>query len=236
MFDRVEEYDAELARGLALSGEGKAFFQRGRLADLRGQLPPGFAPRQILDFGCGLGDTAALLAEAFPAARVVGVEASAPSLDHARRHHASDRIGFASVAEVVGPRRFDLAYTNGVFHHIPEPERHAAARLVATALRPGGFFAFFENSPYNPGTRLIMRRIPFDRDARLLTPREARRLLEAAGFVCSAPPRFLFVFPRFARFLRPLERRLVHWPLGGQYWLLARSPGEPQAGEAAGAW
>jgi SAM-dependent methyltransferase len=221
MFDRALEYEAQLARGLALSGEGKAYFQRGRIRDLVRCLPEGFAPRQILDFGCGLGDTTQLLAEAFPGAQVVGTDTAEGALDYAREHFGSDRIRFAALGALDGPRRFDLAYANGVFHHIPRPERRAAARSVGQALVPGGRFALFENSPFNPGTRLVMSRIPFDRDADLLTPGAARRLLSEVGFACPEPARFLFIFPRALRLLRRLEPRLSRWPLGGQFWLLA---------------
>ncbi len=80
--------------------------------------------------------------------------------------------------------------------------------------------ALFENNPWNPGTRLVMSRIPFDRDAVLVRPGEARRLLEAAGL----EPRFTgfyFYFPRWLGALRPIERRLVRLPLGAQYGVFA---------------
>src|SRR5437870_1900508 len=55
---------------------------------------------------------------------------------------------------------FDLCYCNGVFHHIPPHERLGAARLIFRSLARGGHFALFENNPLNPGTRMVMRRIP----------------------------------------------------------------------------
>ncbi len=83
-------------------------------------------------------------------------------------------------------------------------------------MKPDGVFAFFENNPWNPGTRYIMSRVDFDRDAITITPREARRLLEDHGF---CPIRFasLFYFPSSLAFLRPLERWLKSLPFGGQY-------------------
>ena len=47
--------------------------------------------------------------------------------------------------------------------------------------RPAGYFALFENNPWNPGARLVMRRIPFDRDAIMLSPRHAARMLILSG-------------------------------------------------------
>jgi len=53
---------------------------------------------------------------------------------------------------------------------------------ILGALKPGGLFAFWENNPWNPGTRIVMSRIPFDRDAEIISPPAAKRLLRRAGF------------------------------------------------------
>ncbi|MCB1056289.1 MAG: class I SAM-dependent methyltransferase [Acidobacteria bacterium] len=224
LFDRADEYDAMLQQGLKLSGEDKHFFIHGRLADLKDHLPAAFEPRRILDFGCGIGDTSVLLAQSFPGARVVGAETAEQALVHARRHHGSEAVSFVSVDEVADLEPFDLAYVNGVFHHVPPPQRLRAARLIHDALRPGGCFALFENNPWNPGTRMVMRRIPFDRDAVTLTPPESRALLRSAGFAPLAT-RYLFIFPRPLRALRFTEALLARLPLGAQYWVLGTRGG-----------
>lgn len=225
-FEKAEEYDAELNQGLRLSGEDKGYFLRGRLADLRARLPADFSPRAILDFGCGLGETSALFAELFPGAAVHGVDTAESAIAYAREHFGSPRVSFGALSSIGEAPRFDLAYCNGVFHHIAPAERAGAAAMVARALQPDGRFALFENNPFNPGTRLVMSRIPFDRDAVLLTPGEARRLLEGAGLRSPSPARFLFYFPRPLAALRFLEPALVRLPLGGQYWVMGeRGPG-----------
>ena len=58
----------------------------------------------------------------------------------------------------------------------------------------GRLLAFWENNPWNPGTRYVMSRIPFDRDAVTLTAPEARRMLSAGGFEMLRMD-FLFIFP-----------------------------------------
>jgi SAM-dependent methyltransferase len=112
-------------------------------------------------------------------------------------------------------------YCNGVFHHIEPADRPCALASIHRALMPGGYFAFWENNPWNPGTRLVMHRIPFDRDAKTLSAPQARRLLHGAGFDVISTD-FLFLFPRALATLRPLETRLTQLPAGAQYMVLCR--------------
>ena len=220
----AEDYDCALARGLAATGEDKNYFARGRLRWLSAELARrAFSPRAVLDFGCGTGSAAPHIAAELAPETLVGVDVSGRSLEVARREHAATGARFRLLGEFEPAGQFDLAYTNGVFHHIPAAERAAAVAYVLAALRPGGLFAFFENNPWNPGTRYTMRRNPFDADAAMLSLREARRLLAAGGFEVLGT-RTLFYFPRALRFLRPLEPTLARLPLGGQYLVLCRKP------------
>jgi len=227
VFERPSEYDAMLTRGIKLSGEGKQFFIEGRLSDLGSQLPAGFRPRRILDFGCGTGDTTAALQRRFPASDIVGVDSADSALDVARGAYGSARVTFRDVATLGSAGVFDLCYVNGVFHHIEPADRLAAAMSIRDALAPGGLLALFENNPWNPGTRMVMKRIPFDRDAQPLNVVELRRLLRAAGFEARHQGRFLFYFPKPLSPLRSIERWLVRIPLGAQYWILAAKPTAP---------
>ncbi len=222
MFDLAQDYDALLQQGIRLSGENKAFFIQGRIRDLGGQLPPEVQPRRILDFGCGIGDTAPFLADRFPQATVTGFDTCAPALAYARQHHEKNRVSFCDWDALMHSAPFDLCYCNGVFHHIPPDQRAEAIAQIYRVLEPGGHFALFENNPFNPGTHIVMRRIPFDRDAQTLTPGNTRRLLQAGGFAIPTPPRFLFYFPRCLAVLRRFEPPLARLPLGAQYYFLAR--------------
>jgi SAM-dependent methyltransferase len=117
----------------------------------------------------------------------------------------------------------DLAFCNGVFHHIPLADRAHCVQYIKDSLRPGGLFALFENNPWNPGTRLVMSRIPFDKDAITLSPPTARQLLRASGFQILRTDS-LFYFPRLLKFLRPAEKLLHKLPLGAQYLVVAQKP------------
>jgi SAM-dependent methyltransferase len=153
----------------------------------------------------------------------VGVDVSSSEIEVARRRHASPEVEFQILAAASPKAEFDLAYCNGVFHHISPAERFGALAWIHRALRPGGWFAFWENNPWNPGTRYVMSRIPFDRDARTLNVLAAKRLLASAGFMVAGVS-FLFLFPRALAFLRGLEPWVSWAPLGGQYLVLCRKP------------
>ncbi len=93
--------------------------------------------------------------------------------------------------------------------------------LPTRELVPSGYCALWENNPWNPGARLVMRRISFDRDALMLSAREARHLLEAGGFEIVRTDH-CFVFLRALRFLRFFEPALRGAPIGAQFRVLAR--------------
>jgi SAM-dependent methyltransferase len=220
----AEAYDAALNRGISLSGEDKEYFARRRIEWL------GYClkflcecPRRIMDYGCGSGSTTPFFFEVLGAQFVLGLDASAKSLDLARRNYASDQTEFRALDQYRAGEEVDLVYCNGVFHHIAPYERRATLDRIRRCLRPGGLFAFWENNPLNPGTRLVMARIPFDKDAVTLTAREARRLLRAGGFQVLRTD-FVFLFPRALKWLRRIEPRISCVPLGAQFQVLCRNP------------
>lgn len=175
----------------------------------------------VLDFGCGTGVSAELFLKCLGVQRFTGVDVSEKSLAVAQKAHGGEGKEFTLIQNYAPRAEFDLAFCNGVFHHIPPPERPESAEYVFRALKPGGLFAVFENNPWNPGARLVMRRIAFDRDAIRLWPSESRRLLRNAGFTILLTDS-LFYFPRAFAWLRGLEPMLAALPFGAQYLVLAR--------------
>jgi SAM-dependent methyltransferase len=92
----------------------------------------------VLDVGCGSGDTAALLRARDPHKRIDGITAS-----RAEAERAASRLDHCWVANVeealpqaLTERRYDVLVLSHVLEHMREPER-VVARFAAL-LRPGG--------------------------------------------------------------------------------------------------
>jgi len=220
----AQDYEAALQQGLRFTGEDRWYYARGRCARTKAALGGEASQvRRIFDFGCGTGTATRCLQDAFSGSRVIGSDPSEQSLQVARADHAGLDCAFVSDSELMNEAPCDLAYCNGVFHHIPVLERPKAVETVWRALRPGGHFALWENNPWNPAVWFVMSRVEFDRDAILLWPTHTRRLLRDAGFQILAT-RYWFVFPGPLAALRPAEPALSRVPLGGQYVVLAKKP------------
>ena len=220
----VRSYEAELGVGLAVTGEDRQYFARERIAWLAKCVASlGMRLGAVLDLGCGDGTTTPVLLQVLGAGSVLGVDVSPESVDEANRRFSSAVVRFCPLSEYVPAGECDLVYSSGTLHHILPRDRRGFAELAYRALRPGGLFAVWENNPYNPGTRYIMRRVAFDSDAIPIAAFRTRALARQAGFRILRTD-YLFVFPHALRGLRALEPLVSRLPLGGQYQVLCRKP------------
>lgn len=230
LFDQYAvNYDEVLNTAISASGETKEYFARGRMRWLAERLKRrGVRARSVLDYGCGIGTSTPLFLDVLGAESVLGIDVSPASIAVAGRDHRIPQAEFMLVERHVPDGSIELAFANGVFHHIPLPDRLQAAEHVARSLRPGGVFAFWENNAWNPGARYCMWVNPFDQDAVPISPLAGERLLRTAGLQVLETT-YTFFFPRMLNKMRPLEPRLCRLPLGAQYLILARKPGPAPA-------
>ena len=189
-------YAATLNRALAVTGESVDYYAEQRVVHLARRLKErSVSVAKILDFGCGTGTGTPHFLRHLGVTSVTGVDVSNESLQVASSQFADLPAHFENLASFQPRGDFDLAFCNGVFHHIPPMERLKALGIIHRSLRPGGVFAFWENNPWNPGTQWIMHHTPFDQDAVKISPLGARRLLRSAGF-CVLNTDSLFYLPR----------------------------------------
>lgn len=217
------QYEQALSSGLSVSGEGPEFFARKRIAWTKEVLAQASPIKRVLDFGCGVGTGVPLIRELIQPEFIQGFDPSRAAIDRAREELSDSQTEFTARADQISEDVFELAYCNGVFHHISPADRPTALATVYRSLRPGGCFALWENNPWNPGTRYVMSKIPFDRDAIVISPPACRAMLRSAGFQIQRTDAW-FLFPRMLSWLRPIESLVHRLPFGAQYLVLAQKP------------
>ena len=88
---------------------------------------PDFSDGHALDLGCGPGDIPIRFAQAIPACRITGVDASAPMVrlaeEAVQKAGLSDRITFRCerFQDLAGTNIVDAAISNSLLHHVPNP-------------------------------------------------------------------------------------------------------------------
>jgi SAM-dependent methyltransferase len=98
----------------------------------------------LLDIGASYGWLAHLLSGRY---RVVGVEPSAESIEHARKNYPAGEFIQGSALELpFADASFDAVSMFEVLEHIPNDTELEAFREVRRVIRPGGYF--FVSTPY----------------------------------------------------------------------------------------
>jgi SAM-dependent methyltransferase len=218
-----DRYRQDLDRAVSFAGVSHDFFSRAKADEL-----VSLAKRHLgdparfdaLDVGCGIGLTDRHLASRFRS--LTGTDVSPGVLETAARENPGVRYELAERGRLpFADQAFDLTFAVCVVQVIPPEERPKFVAELARVTRPGGLVVVFEHNPYNPLTRLVVRRCSFGDDARMLGMAEAARLLQENG----VPPvdrGFLLLFPTRRSRVVAVERALRHLPLGAQFYLAGR--------------
>jgi SAM-dependent methyltransferase len=225
-FDKfAEEYLATHKTNLAVTGEEPDYFARYKIVEIARRLRGmSLTPQTVLDFGCGIGNSAPHLRQAFPQAAITGVDVSEKSLSVARARFPDDCEfqAYDPGSAPPGPSQgYDLIFSACVFHHIDAAEHVSIFSRLRERLAPGGVLAIFEHNPVNPVSRYIVATCPFDENAVLIPAGEFASRQRAAGF-SRVDVTYTGFFPGALRSLRPLEPLMAKLPLGAQYYTLAR--------------
>lgn len=218
-FDKhIKNYRKNLNQTLSFSGETSDFFAQYKAQKLFSWFPKLQNKKiTILDYGCGDGTMTNYVQKQFVQATIYGTDPSQLSIEYAAKHHP--RITFAHLQknELNFPANtFDLIYTAGVFHHIPFDEHQYWYSQIMQALKPSGHFILFELNPYNPLTQRTFKRCPIDKNATMLAPRYAKKLLSQPKTHTIKTIYYCF-FPAFLKKLRVFEKYLTWLPLGALY-------------------
>jgi len=211
-------YEKLLNTSIWLSGEKDSYFDLYKVTCLERWTNLSARASMILDFGCGIGKLANLMAQAFPQSIIYGYDVSSKSLEIAREkwRHLSNLV---FVSQLPDTETYDLITAANVFHHIERKNRKATLFHLQTLLNSDGMIAVFEHNPLNPLTLYTVRTCLFDADADLI---RLSHFVELA-LNCNLEvllKRYIVFFPKLLSFFRKLESTLGFLPLGAQYMLL----------------
>jgi SAM-dependent methyltransferase len=226
-FDQLaDNYDKQHRQNVSLTGEDPEYFSHYKIADLAKYVGArGIWPRQIIDFGSGIGNSLPYFRTYFPNSALLCADISARSMEiaQARFPGAETYVRIERDHIPVADQSQDIVFTACVFHHIPHEEHVAWLRELLRITRVGGLLLIYEHNPLNPLTVRAVNSCPFDANARLITAGKLRRVASEAGWPAPKIAYRLF-FPRAFAALRPIERRLGWLFLGAQYRLTASCP------------
>ncbi|MFP5282800.1 MAG: trans-aconitate 2-methyltransferase [Actinomycetes bacterium] len=132
--------------------------QRARpFFDLTARIPAR-SPTRVVDLGCGPGQLTAALADRWPAADVVGVDASAAMVEQARtRERPNLRFRVGDLRTWTPAEPVDVLVSNATLQWVPD-HRALLPRLLA-AVRPGGWLAFAVPGNYTEPSHQILREL-----------------------------------------------------------------------------
>lgn len=101
----------------------------------------GLEPDNILDIGCGPGNSTAALKRAFPNAQILGVDSSEDMLSKARASHPNLRFQKCLVPDGLAElhEQYDLVFSNACIHWIPGQEK--LLHSIFAKLKPGATLA-----------------------------------------------------------------------------------------------
>ena len=212
-------YRVAVEESIGFAGGDLDFFTRAKAEALLEIVAERLGPpaeRAFLDVGCGPGETDSFLEGLV--GRLAGVDVAGEMVKVAQRRNPSVEYRGFDPGDAIPFEEgsFDVCFAVCVLHHVPPAERGALLDEMLRVCRPGGLIVLFEHNPWNPLTRRAVHGCEFDRDAELLSRREASRLLSAAG-VEDPSGRYILFFTRSSPLLRGIERRLGWLPLGAQY-------------------
>ncbi|HXY16725.1 MAG TPA: class I SAM-dependent methyltransferase [Gaiellaceae bacterium] len=136
-----------MPRFQALQAEESAQIHDGGLIEVTLPLVDGLVGRlragiDVIDVGCGHGHAANLIADAFPASRVTGIDISEQGIAAAKAEADELRLTNARFelrdALTFEPGAYDLVTAFDVIHDLPRPAE--TLRAIHAALRDGGVF------------------------------------------------------------------------------------------------
>ena len=126
--------------------------------DLLGQVPLA-APKQVVDLGCGPGNSTEVLVSHYPEATVVGMDSSPDMIAKAKATLPNIEFTIADLATYKPDGPVDLFFSNAVFQWLSAGERLGVIKNLFETQASGGVFAFQVPDNFNEPSHEAMRAV-----------------------------------------------------------------------------
>lgn len=121
------------------------------------------APKDIVDIGCGPGNSTRVLRERWPESSILGLDSSPAMIEKARKEYPEGEWAVADAAAFDGRGAYDIVFSNAALQWMPAHE--ALVPRLFGALKPGGAIAFqvpmFEAMPIHSAIRAVAESYPW---------------------------------------------------------------------------
>jgi SAM-dependent methyltransferase len=155
--------------------------------------PDSFRGKRVLDAGCGSGRHTYYAAQNNAEVWAIDICSAVEIAKYNTRLHNNVFVAQADIHHLpFAPESFDLIYSIGVLHHLPDPER--AFRNLLRYLKPGGWIHIYlywkpENQPFKRALLALVKAI------RRITTHIPHRLVYGLSFPAAAIVFAGFVWP-----------------------------------------
>jgi SAM-dependent methyltransferase len=199
-------------------------------------------PKNILDFGCGIGSFIPYLHDSFKNTKLYGCDISSRSIEIAKKNYPyCDFAIVETINDLQIYKEIDCIIVNTVLHHIPQNEHEYWVNGLYNILTKnencaggGGVIVIFEHNMKNPITKSFVKRSKIDENAVMLNPRYCKRLLMNKFYDTkigdkeillrrdNVKLRYTYFSPWRNKFFATIEKFLFWLPLGAQYCIYAK--------------
>jgi len=144
-------------------------------------------PENVVDIGCGPGNSTALLVARWPNADIEGLDSSADMIAEANAARLRARFTLADASSWSPAQRYDVVFSNATYQWLADHPT-LLPRLM-TFVKSGGVFAFKVPSNFDAPSHVLMREVAAEGSwsCKLASVREASVLTAAAYHDLLAP-------------------------------------------------
>lgn len=140
-------------------------------------------PKQIIDLGCGPGNSTEILRRRWPRANVIGLDSSSEMISAARERYPGQEWILANAETLEARQPYDIVFSNAAFQWIPNHDQ-LLPRLLDQVVE-GGFLAFQIPSHVNSRLHQLILRVANESDW-------AHRMHEAKKALTIESPSFYY--------------------------------------------